>query len=111
MVFAAEALRIALLRRLAVAFPPLLFRVDLRDGLPVAESSRRAPPLFWARIEMFLFAVWPPPTLRWLALTPGKAVSTEASFRKGRGIFALGGCASRCCWARNICAFVAMTRA
>lgn len=75
---------------------PSLRRVDLREGLPVAESSRRAPPFLRARFDMFLLAVAPLPALRSLALTPGLDVSTGTSLRGRRGFLGLGGAASRC---------------
>jgi hypothetical protein len=91
-VFPAVNLRIALRWRFVVRLARrALLRVDLREGLPVAESSRRAPPFRAARLERFLEPLEPSPTFRSLALTPGCAVSTGASRRSRAGRFGFGG--------------------
>jgi hypothetical protein len=101
--------RTALCCRFADRFNrPVLPRVDLREGLPVAESSSRAPPFFAALFDRFLDAVLPLPALRSVALTPGLDVSTTSSRRGRRGSLGFGGLASRCCCERNLCALVAM---
>jgi hypothetical protein len=106
-----EALRIARRCRLESLFTrPALFRVDLRDGLPLRESSRSAPPLRSARRDTFLRPLRPPPTLRSVALTPGKEVSTVRSRRVARGFFARAGRAARCWATLNRSALVAMAR-
>jgi len=78
---------------------PLLARVDFRDGVPVAEFSRLAPPFFSDRLDLFLEAVDPLPALRSVALTPGLAVSIGTSLRGRAGRFGRGGLAARCCLA------------
>lgn len=104
------ALRTARDCRLVVRFTrPWLPRVDLREGLPVAESSSRAPPFSWARLDRLRSAVLPFPALRSEALTPGFEVSTGAFLGARRGCLGLGGWAARCCSALKICALVAMT--
>jgi hypothetical protein len=95
-VLAELTLRMARSCRLDVRFcRPVLFLVDLREGWPVCESSRAAPPLLAARFDTLRVAVPPVPTFRSLALTPGSAVSTISS-RLGRGgRLVLGGFAVR----------------
>ncbi|MCC6644847.1 MAG: hypothetical protein IT374_04660 [Polyangiaceae bacterium] len=109
-VLADVALRVALRRRLDVRLtPPVLLRVDLRDGFPVAESSSFAPPFFAARFETFRVPLWPSPALRSEALTPGSDVSTGSS-RRGRGaLLGFGGLASFSCCALKRSAFVDMS--
>lgn len=80
---------------------PSLLRVDFLDGFPVAESSSLAPPLAAARLDTFRVPLRPPPTLRSLALTPGRDVSTSSSRRRFFGCFGLAGFASFCCCALN----------
>jgi hypothetical protein len=83
--FEDEVSRIALRWRFEVRLTrPEAFRVDFREGFPVAESSSTAPPLRAVRFETFLVPLLPPPTFRSLALTPGWDVSTGKS-RRGRG--------------------------
>lgn len=95
-VFELEVLRTALRRRFEVRLArPELARVDLRDGFPVRESSRAAPPLFATRLAAFRDAVEPPPALRSVALLPGSAVSTGTSRRLRAGRLGFGGWASR----------------
>ena len=85
---------------------PALLRVDFRDGLPVAESSRRAPPFLSARFDAFRVPLLPEPARRSVALTPGREVSTNSSRLRRRGDFGLGGRASRCCCALKAWALV-----
>lgn len=108
-VFEADALRTARARRFVVILaPPTLPRVDLRDGVPVFESSSRAPPLAAARFDLLRPAVLPPPTFLSLALTPGSEVSTTVSRRGRAGLLAFGGRALRICWVLKTSALVAM---
>lgn len=94
--FGADALRTALRSRFAVRFArPVLLRVDFRLGLPVAESSAAAPPFASARADLFRARVDPPPALRFVALTPGFAVSTGVSRRLTAFRFGFGGFAAR----------------
>lgn len=108
-VLGADAFRTALRFKLAVRLaPPVLFRVDFRLGLPVAESSNAAPPFFAARFEALRAAVELPPAVRCVALTPGFAVSTSMS-RRGLDFFlGFGGFAARAAFALNTSDRVAM---
>lgn len=102
-------LRVSRRARLVAALTrPVLLRVDLREGLPVCESSMRAPPLRAARFDAFRSAVWPAPTLRSLALTPTLEVSIASGLRGLRARLGFAGFALRCCSALNCSALVAI---
>jgi hypothetical protein len=85
---------------------PALLRVDLRDGLPFADTSRAAPPRRPARFETLRAPLVPVAPRRSVALTPGSDVSTRASPRGGRDSFGRDGFALRSCSLRNRWAFV-----
>lgn len=87
---------------------PWLLRVDLREGLPEAESSSLAPPFLLAAADRLRSAVPLIPAFRSVALVAGLAVSTGTSRRGRRGRFGFGGFASLCCCALKLSLLVAM---
>jgi len=80
---------------------PALLRVDLRDGVALAEISSAGPPLLLERFDRLRGAVPSP-------LTPAVAAPTARSMLCGLAFFGFAWLLLTCCSARYRSALVAM---
>lgn len=82
---------------------PALLRVDLRDGVPSADTLSAGPPLLFERLARFWRAVPTP-------LTPAVAALTVRSMRCAFAFFGFAWLLVTCCSARYRSALVAMRK-